>query len=192
MIKYAFSSELTRVLQRLVKEAGIETGNKVVRFHGLRKFLIDRLSDVMSESKWKQIVGKTISEGAYISAERLREDYERAMKETTYRQPISESEIELRSAQRMLEMTLNIATNIPEDVKKTLLKKIRASKKLQELKPIESEVAEASKNNANANNCPDGEHCQRIVNEADLSGMLAQGWRVAAVLPSGKIVVSNE
>jgi hypothetical protein len=42
------------------------------------------------------------------------------------------------------------------------------------------------------NNCADGENCQRIVSEADLGALLAQGWRVAAVLPSGKIVVSNE
>jgi hypothetical protein len=42
------------------------------------------------------------------------------------------------------------------------------------------------------NNCQDGEHCQRVVSEEDLGGLLAQGWRVAAVLPSGKIVVSNE
>jgi site-specific recombinase XerD len=40
--------------------------------------------------------------------------------------------------------------------------------------------------------CANGEHCQKIVNEMELGGMLAQGWRVAAVLPSGKIVVSNE
>jgi hypothetical protein len=40
--------------------------------------------------------------------------------------------------------------------------------------------------------CPDGKHCQRIVSEAELEDELAQGWRVAAVLPSGKIVVSNE
>ena len=48
------------------------------------------------------------------------------------------------------------------------------------------------KNTKNNNNCSDGENCQRIVSEAELSGMLEQGWHVAAVLPSGKIVVSNE
>jgi hypothetical protein len=40
--------------------------------------------------------------------------------------------------------------------------------------------------------CSDGLHCQRLVMEDDLPGLLSQGWRVAAVLPSGKIVVSNE
>jgi hypothetical protein len=36
----------------------------------------------MSESKWKQIVGKKINEGAYVSPESLREDYRRVMSET--------------------------------------------------------------------------------------------------------------
>lgn len=76
--------ELTTVLQRLAKKANVELGNKHLRFHCLRKFLIDRLSAVMSESKWKQIVGKKISEDAYVSEEQLREAYARAMPETTF------------------------------------------------------------------------------------------------------------
>ena len=35
-------------------------------------------------------------------------------------------------------------------------------------------------------------NCQRIVEEQELPSLLAQGWRVSAVLPSGKVVVSNE
>lgn len=41
--------------------------------------MIDRLSAICSESQWKQIVGKKISEGAYISTDQLREIYARAM-----------------------------------------------------------------------------------------------------------------
>jgi hypothetical protein len=37
----------------------------------------------MSESKWKQIVGKAISEGAYVSNFELRDSYLKAMKLTT-------------------------------------------------------------------------------------------------------------
>ena len=33
--------------------------------------------------------------------------------------------------------------------------------------------------------------CQKIVSEAELAGYLAQGWKVQAVLPSGKIVVER-
>jgi len=36
-----------------------------------------------------------------------------------------------------------------------------------------------------------GVQCQRVVAESELPQLLAEGWRVAAVLPSGKIVVEN-
>lgn len=67
--------ELTENLRRLAKKANIATHGDRIRFHCLRKFLIDRLSLKMSESKWKQIVGKQISEGAYVSPLELREAY---------------------------------------------------------------------------------------------------------------------
>jgi len=70
---------LSTILQSLAKKAKIQHGSKRIRFHCLRKYLSDRLSSAMSESKWKQVVGKKISEGAYISANSLREDYLRAM-----------------------------------------------------------------------------------------------------------------
>ena len=69
--------DLSIVLQDLCVRAGIVT-DKHVRFQGLRKWAIDRLSMVMSESKWKQIVGKTISEGAYVSPFELRACYKKA------------------------------------------------------------------------------------------------------------------
>jgi hypothetical protein len=40
--------------------------------------------------------------------------------------------------------------------------------------------------------CPDREHCQRVVVEDELPELFMQGWHVTAVLPSGKVVVSNE
>ncbi len=70
---------LTLALKRMFNNAHLVSGGKVVRFHNLRKYLIDRLSAVCSESQWKQIVGKKISEGAYISTDQLREIYARAM-----------------------------------------------------------------------------------------------------------------
>jgi hypothetical protein len=77
---------LTVILQNLCAKAGLEIEGgtihgKRVRFHCLRKFLIDRLSAYASESQWKQIVGKAISEGAYVSQEQLKGIYQRAMKD---------------------------------------------------------------------------------------------------------------
>jgi hypothetical protein len=75
---------LSVILQNLAKKAGFEVENGAVhgrriRFHCLRKFLIDHLSAFASESQWKQIVGKTISEAAYVSTDQLRNVYSRAM-----------------------------------------------------------------------------------------------------------------
>ncbi|MGD0644113.1 MAG: hypothetical protein ABSA75_04340 [Candidatus Bathyarchaeia archaeon] len=70
---------LSVVLQTLAKKAGIDPHGKRIRFHCLRKFTIDHLSALASESQWKQIVGKAISEGAYVSQDQLRGVYLRAM-----------------------------------------------------------------------------------------------------------------
>jgi hypothetical protein len=71
--------QLTTVLQTLFKKSGLDAHGKIVRFHNLRKYLIDRLSAVASESQWKQIVGKKILEAAYVSRDQLRDVYARAM-----------------------------------------------------------------------------------------------------------------
>jgi integrase len=75
--------ELTALLQRLALRGGINLGGKRLRFHCLRKYLIDRLANNMSESKWKQIVGKAISEDAYVSPYELKSGYLKTMQWTT-------------------------------------------------------------------------------------------------------------
>jgi hypothetical protein len=77
------NEELSTILQTLATKAGINLGGKHLRFHCLRKYLCDRLSINTSDSKWKQIVGKAISEDAYVSPLELREIYLKAMKYTT-------------------------------------------------------------------------------------------------------------
>lgn len=77
---------LSVILQTLAGKAGMEVINgashgKRIRFHCMRKFLIDRLSAYASESQWKQIVGKSIEEGAYVSQDQLRGVFTRAMKD---------------------------------------------------------------------------------------------------------------
>jgi hypothetical protein len=77
---------LSVILQTLAKKAGMEIENgavhgKRIRFHCLRKFLIDRLSAYASELQWKQIVGKAIGEGAYVSQEQLKGIFSRSMRD---------------------------------------------------------------------------------------------------------------
>ena len=75
--------ELSVILQRIADRAKINYGNARVRFHCLRKWLVTRLSATMSESQWKQIVGKSISEDAYVSTDLLRTAYSNALKDLT-------------------------------------------------------------------------------------------------------------
>ena len=72
-------NNLSIVLQTLAKKASVEPHGKRIRFHCLRKFTIDHLSAFASESQWKQIIGKAISESAYVSQEQLRGIFLRAM-----------------------------------------------------------------------------------------------------------------
>lgn len=70
---------LTDIIKKLVKKAGIETGNEQVRFHQLRVFLITRLSKVLEENRWKQIVGKKVPEKAYVKPFEIREDFKKVI-----------------------------------------------------------------------------------------------------------------
>jgi integrase len=196
MLKYADSIQLSRVLQRLADKAGVKYGNKNVRFHCLRKFLIDHLSSHMSTEKWKQIVGKKITEGAYVSPDSLREDYQRTMSETVFTKVVSEDETELRMMEKMLQAfglgdKYRIRRKEVERVKKAPLSIIEQKKIADQILKERGEQ-ENNKKTATDGGCTNGQHCQRIVSEADLGAMLAQGWRVVCPLPSGKIVVSNE
>jgi integrase len=201
MLNYRREMTLDAIIKRVAQRAGIANGNRIVRFHCLRKFLCDHLASHMSESKWKQIVGKKIGEGAYVGPDSLRQDYIRAMTETTFEK--SQPDVEMLAAQRMLEMTLNLAPNIPQAVKERLIAQIRSTKHPTEIKMVESKVKEVLAEFAvnvkvsdswkkKIIDCNDGKHCQRLVTEQELETLLMQGWHVVVCLPSGKVVVSNE
>lgn len=77
------------------------------------------------------------------------------------------------------------------------LRRILRSKKLKPSDITPETLAELKKaygkEKANDNpNCANGQNCQRIVAEEELPPLLAKGWHVAAVLPSGKVVVSSD
>ena len=69
------STELTSIIQNLAKKANIDIGDTRLRFHCFRKYLTNNLKNHMSESAWKQIIGKSISEQAYVSTLGLRDCY---------------------------------------------------------------------------------------------------------------------
>lgn len=178
ILKFKNEIQLSRVLLRAADRAGIKYGNKNVRFHCLRKFLADRLSNWMSSEKWKQIVGKAVPESAYVSPDQLREDYMKAVPETALAETGLEERLKKNEAiARIQGKLLTDKPLTPDDYKGVTRYNIRLGKRREKPK---------------TKDCADSEHCQKIVGEAELPGLLAGGWRVAAVLPSGKVVVANE
>jgi hypothetical protein len=177
MLAYREEIQLSRVLKRLVQKAGVDVGSKQVRFHCLRKFLIDRLSSFMSESKWKQIVGKAISEGAYVSPDSLRADYERAMSEITFTRTALQEDRVRELAREELKTSLT-----PEQ--KELI--VKSGLKLRRKEHV----------SAPKDGCEDGEHCGgddfKQIREAELLQYLKDGWKIAYKLTDGQVIVKRE
>ncbi len=116
------SKELSQNLRRLTRKTGLDPHGKRVRFHCLRKFLIDRLSLRMSESKWRQIVGKQIDEGAYVSRLDLEESYKSVMdrieipKSTPLNhERLSKIEIDLQQSRERTEKLERIIADLERD-----------------------------------------------------------------------------
>ena len=93
--------------------------------------------------------------------------------------------------QRILEqLRLQIASLPISEQKRQQLLKVARTKKFkisEEAGEWLRKQLEESKTETNGGRAD----CQRIVNEQELPSLLAQGWRVSAVLPSGKIVVEK-
>jgi len=184
ILTYSHDIQLSRVLQRLADRAGVKYGTKNVRFHCLRKFLIDHLTDFMASEKWKQIVGKKISESAYVSPDTLRDDYMRAMAETTFTKPVSDNEAELRMAERMLKA---IGLFDKYELKVRQKKDITIPEKLKIADKMLEENGKAQ-TQTNGGDC--GETFEQIP-EANLLAYLKQGWRIECRLASGEIIIKR-
>jgi len=189
VLKFSHNVQLTRVIKRITEKAGIKIGSKRVRFHCMRKFLTDHLSSYMSESKWKQIVGKKISEGAYISPDSLRDDYIRATSETCFSKIVDESDMEkIAKKQVLIGLAKNIGITEKEITRMFRLKRktLRRRTLDEEIKIIEQIIKEKTEND-----CTDGEHCERFeqILEADLLEYLRQGWQIVKETNNGKEVI---
>ena len=178
ILTYAYGLELSRIIRRVAIRAGIKFGAKRIRFHCLRKYLTDRLSSYMSESKWKQVVGKSVDEKAYVSPDEMRKDYARAMVNTCWTGMVPETDVERRVK---LEILISKAKDLGLDEDEIRAKLTKMD--LDGLKKFEKSLRKPQSTE---------EDCQRIVSEEELGEYLARGWRVQAILPSGRIVVDNE
>lgn len=179
MLNYKHTVELTRIVRRVAERAGIKHGSKRIRFHCLRKFLIDRLSSFMSESKWKQVVGKAISEGAYVSPDLLRKDYRRTMSETCFTTEDLAAKTQIEVARAILK-----AAGLDADA---LLRREMAKRMMTEKEKAEFLTRKAAEVIAKERSKP----TQQIVDESELANHLSHGWRLAGVLHNGKVVIET-
>jgi integrase len=184
MLSFGDEIQLTRVLRRVAVKAGIKFGNKRIRFHCLRKFLIDRLSSHMSESKWKQIVGKTISEGAYVSSESLREDYARAMSETCFRTDLDYMRKRQEASEEIMSKMMSGEALTDDDKAKIARFNLKWSKKAMKPKDLREKI----ETQTNGGDC--GENFEQI-NESQLLQYLKVGWRIVHRLNNGEVIVKQ-
>jgi integrase len=180
MLSFGDEIQLTRVLRRVAVKAGIKFGNKRIRFHCLRKFLIDRLSSHMSESKWKQIVGKTISEGAYVSSESLREDYGRAMSDTCFRRDLDYITKRQEASEQIMSKIMANEPLTDEDKANIIRYKLKWSKKAMKPKDVRTQT------NGGEMDCD-----FQQISEANLLQYLKEGWIIAHSLANGEVIVKR-
>lgn len=180
MLTYTHKMQLSRVIKRLVQKAGLNVGNKNVKFHCLRKFLIDHLSSYMSESKWKQLVGKSISEAAYVSPEGLRQDYARVTSETCFSTPTQL--IELQKRQEAVE---KIVSGLTVEQKELMQ---RHGLSLRSLRSVRRKAHRKPETQTDGGDC--GEEFEQI-EETQLLAYLQGGWQVVHRLASGDIIVKR-
>jgi len=177
ILTFSDEAQLSRVLKRLVEKAGLNVGNKTVRFHNLHKFLIDRISSVMSESKWKQVVGKKISEGAYVSPESLRQDYSRATPETCF------TALDLNYIRQRQEAAEAITD-------KLLRKEQLSDEDIGNIKRYGIKLAQKTSRRTQTNGGDCGLQFEQI-NEAQLLQYLKAGWQIVHRLSDGQVIVKR-
>lgn len=166
-----------------------QKANVPFSWHDARRYVETALEEIRIHPNWaRKIRGRKVrgEESPYSqpAIEQLREKY--------------------REAVPLLEFTVEKPTVTKEMIREEFMKlqdeeKIKAVAEKLHIQVEQVRIAFRSKKGdweaveklLNTASCNDGEHCQRIVSESELSQLLAEGFHVAAVLPSGKIVVEN-
>ncbi len=189
ILTFKYPIQLSRTIQRLTQKAGINIGNKRVRFHCLRKFLIDRLSSFMSESKWKQIVGKAISEGAYVSPDSLRDDYARAMTEISFSKIIGEDDVVKLARLEALKQIAKGMGFTDEELSGISVKRKTLRRTVDDvIRDLEEQIKRRRQNT----DCPNGHNCPatfKQIKENELLSHLQQGYTIVHRLQNGEVIV---
>lgn len=164
-------------VNRLAKEAGVKFS-----LHDGRRWVNTALEQIGISTNWARKI-----RGRKVKGE-----------EAPYSQPqIEQLRAKFREAVPLLEFTSETSSTVDERLKavekimQDMTPEQRETMQRHGIKMFSKTEAAKRKERKEKETCDDGEHCQRVVNEAELPDLLAQGWHASIVLPSGKIVVER-
>lgn len=167
------------LIVRISKESGVG-----FTWHDARRWVNTALEGVAISPNWaRKIRGRKVKgeENPYSrpAIEQLRAKYREALPELefTSEAPTVSKEMLREEISKALEdeKLQKIA-----DEHHITVDEVRRAMRFSKVKKSKSEK-----------DCADGEHCQRVVSEAELPSLLETGWKASIVLPSGKIVVER-
>jgi site-specific recombinase XerD len=183
------ATALSQVFVRLSEKVGFMTSP-----HRFRKFFESHLGLSAPSILVKSWMGHALGvEKAYFipPLEKQREKYIEAYKEIDlYKTETSEVETTKQTMRVLWHSTHPNATPEQERALENIMAKVKTRKESDDLvrDGIENRMAYYRKKEPR---CEDG-NCQKLIQESEVETWLAQGWKVVSVLPSGKIVISNE
>jgi len=194
---YGYGASFAHQWRNILKKAGLaEKGRKFYKlhFHTLRKWFETRCIDAGVKASYREFwmghKGLYLDE-SYFRAEEAKhiEEYRKAICHLSIVEIPREDPRRERLIRRYIEKYAvsyeEAAKRVDEFLELEEERAIRAMdmEAAEEMARISLEQREKAKT--------DSEDCQRIVTEADLEGYLAEGWRIVAALPSGKIVIEK-
>ena len=160
--------------------------------HDMRRFVETQLEAARVQPNWiRKIMGKTIKgeERPYSrpKIEQLREAFKSAIPHLTLElKVITDIEREKVRMRSLIE-----ASDLTRALKDSLLLKCQKAKKTEEVHKVESEFQSHAFSRVEKRTRTETNGGQMIVSEEELPNHLSHGWKVAAVLPSGKIVIEK-
>jgi len=168
-------------------------GAKNVSAHSLRKYFQNTLEtpELHIQKTWiKQMMGKKLNPGdkPYVEhkTEKLFQAYKRAYEKLRLIEIVKPEEE--KALEAMKELYAKITGKDPARL--LIVERSRRWRPLEfkeQMELFSKEIEKEKRKTATNGGFAD---CQRIVEEQELPTLLAEGWRVAAVLPSGKVVIS--
>ena len=177
---------LGNIIWELARNTGVDFS-----LHDARRYVQTALEEAGIPESWlRKIRGRKVagSAAAYSKPEieKLRTAYRRALPYLMFIEKPS-APIKEPTDEEVLEALKNASPEQREAMwatMRTFMSGWRLKKLAPKIKPLLEDFKRTETNGGQAD-------CQRIVSEEELPNLLAQGWRVSAVLPSGKIVVEN-